>query len=207
MPNVALYSISGKQVGEIELNENIFGADVNIEAMHQVVRMYLANQRQGTQSALTRAEVRGGGKKPWRQKGTGRARHGSIRSPQWKKGGIVFAPKPRSYRYTVPKKIKRIAMKSALSSKLIDNNIVVIEELNFDTPKTKQVVSLLDNLNVNSKTLIVLADNNENIVKSARNIAGVKTTFVNTLNVYDILNYDKFIITKDAVKKVEEVYA
>lgn len=207
MPNVALYSISGKQVGEIELNENIFGADVNIEAMHQVVRMYLANQRQGTQSALTRAEVRGGGKKPWRQKGTGRARHGSIRSPQWKKGGIVFAPKPRSYRYTVPKKIKRIAMKSALSSKLIDNNIVVIEELNFDTPKTKQVVSLLDNLNVNSKTLIVLADNNENIVKSARNIAGVKTTFVNTLNVYDILNYDKFIITRDAVKKVEEVYA
>ena len=207
MPNVALYNISGKQVGEIELNENIFGADVNIEAMHQVVRMYLANQRQGTQSALTRAEVRGGGKKPWRQKGTGRARHGSIRSPQWKKGGIVFAPKPRSYRYTVPKKIKRIAMKSALSSKLIDNNIVVIEELNFDTPKTKQVVSLLDNLNVNSKTLIVLADNNENIVKSARNIAGVKTTFVNTLNVYDILNYDKFIITKDAVKKVEEVYA
>lgn len=207
MPNVALYSISGKQVGEIELNENIFGADVNIEAMHQVVRMYLANQRQGTQSALTRAEVRGGGKKPWRQKGTGRARHGSIRSPQWKKGGIVFAPKPRSYRYTVPKKIKRIAMKSALSSKLIDNNIVVIEELNFDTPKTKQVVSLLDNLNVDSKTLIVLADNNENIVKSARNIAGVKTTFVNTLNVYDILNYDKFIITKDAVKKVEEVYA
>jgi large subunit ribosomal protein L4 len=207
MPNVALYNISGKQVGEIELNENIFGANVNIEAMHQVVKMYLANQRQGTQSTLTRAEVRGGGIKPWRQKGTGRARHGSIRSPQWRHGGIVFAPKPRSYRYSVPKKIKRIAMKSALSSKFNDNNIVVLEELNFDAPKTKQVVSLLQNLKVDSKTLIVVADNNENIVKSARNIEGVKTAFVNTLNVYDILKYDKFIITKDAVKKVEEVFA
>lgn len=207
MPNVALYNISGKQVGEIELNENIFGVDVNVEAMQQVVKMYLANQRQGTQSALTRAEVRGGGIKPWRQKGTGRARHGSIRSPQWKKGGIVFAPKPRSYRYTVPKKIKRIAMKSALSSKVNENSIVVIEELNFDAPKTKQVVSLLENLKIDSKTLIVLADNNENVVKSSRNIEGVKATFVNTLNVYDILKYDKFVITKDAVKKVEEVYA
>ncbi|HOS69650.1 MAG TPA: 50S ribosomal protein L4 [Bacillota bacterium] len=207
MPNVALYNISGKQVGEIELNENIFGVDVNVEAMQQVVKMYLANQRQGTQSALTRAEVSGGGIKPWRQKGTGRARHGSIRSPQWKKGGIVFAPKPRSYRYTVPKKIKRIAMKSALSSKVNENNIVVIEELNFDAPKTKQVVSLLENLKIDSKTLIVLADNNENVVKSSRNIEGVKATFVNTLNVYDILKYDKFVITKDAVKKVEEVYA
>lgn len=207
MPNVALYNTSGNQVGEIELNENTFGANVNVEAMHQVVKMYLANQRQGTQSALTRAEVRGGGIKPWRQKGTGRARHGSIRSPQWRHGGTVFAPKPRSYRYTVPKKIKRIAMKSALSSKVNDNNIVVIEELNFDAPKTKQVVSLLQNLKIDSKTLIVVADNNENVVKSARNIEGVKTAFVNTLNVYDILNYDKFIITKDAVKKVEEVYA
>ena len=207
MPNVALYNISGKQVGEIELNENTFGADVNVEVMHQVIKMYLANQRQGTQSALTRAEVRGGGIKPWRQKGTGRARHGSTRSPQWTHGGIVFAPKPRSYRYSVPKKIKRIAMKSALSSKVIDNNIVVIEELNFEEPKTKQVVSLLENLKVDSKTLIVVADNDVNVVKSARNIKGVKTAFVNTLNVYDILNYDKFIITKDAVKKVEEVYA
>jgi large subunit ribosomal protein L4 len=207
MPNVALYNTSGTQVGEIELSENIFGANVNIEAMHQVVKMYLANQRQGTQSTLTRAEVRGGGIKPWRQKGTGRARHGSIRSPQWRHGGIVFAPKPRSYRYSVPKKIKRIAMKSALASKVNDNNIVVIEELNFDAPRTKQVVSLLQNLKVDSKTLIVVADNNENIVKSARNIQGVKTAFVNTLNVYDILKYDKFIITKDAVKKVEEVYA
>lgn len=207
MPNVALYNISGNQVGEIELNENTFGANVNVEAMHQVVKMYLANQRQGTQSALTRAEVRGGGIKPWRQKGTGRSRHGSIRSPQWRHGGMVFAVKPRSYRYTVPKKIKRIAMKSALSSKVNDNNIVVIEELNFDAPKTKQVVSLLNNLKIDSKTLIVVAENNENIVKSARNIEGVKTAFVNTLNVYDILNYDKFVITKDAVKMVEEVYA
>lgn len=207
MPNVALYNISGNQVGEIELNENTFGANVNVEAMHQVVKMYLANQRQGTQSALTRAEVRGGGIKPWRQKGTGRARHGSIRSPQWRHGGMVFAVKPRSYRYTVPKKIKRIAMKSALSSKVNDNNIVVIEDLNFDAPKTKQVVSLLNNLKIDSKTLIVVAENNENVVKSARNLEGVKTAFVNTLNVYDILNYDKFVITKDAVKMVEEVYA
>jgi large subunit ribosomal protein L4 len=207
MPNVALFNISGKQLGEIELSENIFGADINVEAMHQVVKMYLANQRQGTHSALTRAEVRGGGRKPWRQKGTGRARHGSIRSPQWTHGGIVFAPKPRSYRYTVPKKIKRIAMKSALSSKIQENSLLVLDELNFDVPKTKQVVDMLKNLNIDSKTLIVLADNNENIVKSARNIQGVKATLVNTLNVYDILNYDKFIITKDAVKKVEEVYA
>ena len=141
MPKVAVYNINGNQVGEIELNENTFGANVNVEAMHQVVKMLLANRRQGTQSALTRAEVRGGGIKPWRQKGTGRARHGSIRSPQWRHGGIVFAPKPRSYRYSVPKKIKRIAMKSALSSKVSDNDIIVIDELNFDAPKTKQVVS------------------------------------------------------------------
>jgi large subunit ribosomal protein L4 len=207
MPNVALYNISGKQVGEIELNENIFGTNVNVEAMHQVVKMYLANQRQGTQSALTRAEVSGGGIKPWRQKGTGRARHGSIRSPQWRHGGTVFAPKPRSYRYTVPKKIKRIAMQSALSSKVNSSSIVVLDELNFDAPKTKQVVSMLENLKVDTKTLIVTADSNENVVKSARNIEGVKTAHVNTLNVYDILNCNKFIITAEAVKKVEEVYA
>ncbi|MFZ5353481.1 MAG: 50S ribosomal protein L4 [Bacillota bacterium] len=206
MPKVALYNISGNQVGELELSENTFGAEVNVEAMHQVVKMLLANRRQGTQSALTRAEVRGGGIKPWRQKGTGRARHGSIRSPQWTHGGIVFAPKPRSYRYTVPKKIKRLAMKSALSSKVQDNSIIVLDELNFDAPKTKQVVSMLNNLKVDSKTLIVLADKNENVEKSARNIEGVKTSLVNTLNVYDILNCDKFILTKDAVQKIEEVY-
>lgn len=207
MPKVALYNINGNQVGEIELNENTFGADVNVEAMHQVVKMLLANRRQGTQSALTRAEVRGGGIKPWRQKGTGRSRHGSIRSPQWTHGGIVFAPKPRSYRYSVPKKIKRIAMKSALSSKVVDSNIIVLDELNFAAPKTKQVVSMLDSLKVDSKTLIVLAEKNENVEKSARNIEGVKTALVNTLNVYDILNCNKFIITKEAAMKIQEVYA
>lgn len=207
MPKVAVYNISGNQVGEMELNENTFGANINVEAMHQVVKMLLANRRQGTQSALTRAEVRGGGIKPWRQKGTGRARHGSIRSPQWTHGGIVFAPKPRSYRYTVPKKIKRIAMKSALSSKVVDNSIIVVDELNFAAPKTKQVASMLDSLKVNTKTLIVLAEKNENVEKSARNIEGVKTALVNTLNVYDILNCDKFIITKEAAEKVQEVYA
>jgi len=207
MPKVAVYNINGNQVGEMELNENTFGASINVEAMHQVVKMLLANRRQGTQSALTRAEVRGGGIKPWRQKGTGRARHGSIRSPQWTHGGIVFAPKPRSYRYSVPKKIKRIAMKSALSSKVVDNSVIVLDELNFAAPKTKQVVGMLDNLKVGKKTLIVLADKNENVERSARNIEGVKTTLVNTLNVYDILNCDKFIITKEAAEKVMEVYA
>lgn len=206
MPKVALYNIGGSQVGEIELSDNIFGAEVNVEAMHQVVKMLLANRRQGTQSALTRAEVRGGGIKPWRQKGTGRARHGSIRSPQWTHGGIVFAPKPRSYRYTVPKKIKRLAMKSALSSKVASENIIVLDELNFEAPKTKQVVGMMNNLKVDEKILIVLAEKNENVERSARNIEGVKTALVNTLNVYDILNCSKFIITKDAVKKVEEVY-
>lgn len=206
MPKVALYNINGNQVGDIELSENIFGADINVEAMHQVVKMLLANRRHGTQSALTRAEVSGGGIKPWRQKGTGRARHGSTRSPQWTHGGIVFAPKPRSYRYTVPKKIKRIAMKSALSSKVADKNIIVLDELNFDAPKTKQVVNMLESLKIGSKALIVLADKNENVQKSARNIEGVKTALVNTLNVYDILNYDTFVITKAAVEKVEEVY-
>lgn len=207
MPKVAVYNINGNQVGEMELNEITFGANINAEAMHQVVKMLLANRRQGTQSALTRAEVRGGGIKPWRQKGTGRARHGSTRSPQWTHGGIVFAPKPRSYRYSLPKKIKRIAMKSALSSKVVDNNLIILDELNFTAPKTKQVVGMLDSLKVGKKTLIVLAEKNENVEKSARNIEGVKTALVNTLNVYDILNCDKFIITKEAAEKVQEVYA
>jgi large subunit ribosomal protein L4 len=207
MPKVAVYNINGNQVGEMELNENTFGADINVEAMHQVVRMLLANRRQGNQSSLTRAEVRGGGIKPWRQKGTGRARHGSIRSPQWRHGGVVFAPKPRSYRYSVPKKIKRIAMKAALSSKVVDSEIIVLDELNFAAPKTKQVVGMLDSLKAGAKVLLVLADKNENVEKSARNIEGVKTAHVNTLNVYDILNCDKFIITKEAAEKVMEVYA
>jgi len=207
MPKVALYNIAGEQVGDIELKDEIFGVEINVEAMHQVVKMLLANRRQGTQSALTRAEVRGGGIKPWRQKGTGRARHGSIRSPQWTHGGVVFAPKPRSYRYTVPKKIRRLAMKSALTSKVNENNIIVLDDLNFEIPKTKQVVNMLKNLKVDTKALIVLPEKNENVEKSARNIPGVKTSLVNTLNVYDILKYDKFIITKSAVEKVEEVYA
>ncbi len=206
MPKVAVLNTTGKQVGDIELSENIFGAEVNVEAMHQIVKMYLANQRQGTQSALTRAEVRGGGIKPWRQKGTGRARHGSIRSPQWKKGGIVFAPKPRSYRYTVPKKIKRIAMKSALSSKVVDNNLIVLNELAFAAPKTKEGANVLKALNITGKALVVLAEKNENVEKSLRNIPGVTVALVNTINVYDILNHGKFVITQEAIKKVEEVY-
>lgn len=206
MPKVALYNINGEQIGDIDLMDSIFGIDVNVDAMHQVVKMLLANKRQGTQSALTRAEVRGGGRKPWRQKGTGRARHGSTRSPQWTHGGVVFAPKPRSYRYSIPKKIRRIAMKSALTTKVNENNIIVLDEINFEAPKTKQIVNMLENLKVDSKALIVLAEKNENVEKSARNISNINTSLVNTLNVYDILKYDKFIVTKAAVEKIEEVY-
>jgi large subunit ribosomal protein L4 len=175
--------------------------------MHQVVLNQLANRRQGTQSTKTRSEVRGGGKKPWRQKGTGRARQGSIRAPQWIKGGIALGPKPRTYNYTLPKKIKRLALKSALSSKVAGSEILVLDALNLDEIKTKQMAGILDNLKVDKKVLIVLGDKNENVEKSARNIPGVKTAFVNTINVFDILKYEKFIITKDAVSKVEEVYA
>lgn len=206
MAKVALYNINAQQVGEIELSDAVFGVEVNKEAMHQVVKMQLANKRQGTQSALTRAEVSGGGIKPWRQKGTGRARHGSIRSPQWIHGGIVFAPKPRDYSYTLPKKIKRLAMKSALSSKVAGNEIVVLEELTMEAPKTKTIVEMLNKFDA-KKTLIVVKESNENIYKSVRNIEGAHVVPVNNLNVYDILKYEKFIITKDAAQKVEEVYA
>lgn len=206
MAKVALYNIGGEEIDEIELKDEIFNIKVNSDAMHRVVKMLLANKRQGTQSALTRAEVRGGGRKPWRQKGTGRARHGSIRSPQWRHGGVVFAPKPRSYRTSLPKKVRRIAMKSALTTKFKDNNLLVIDEIEFDVAKTKQIINMLENLKVDTKAMIVLAEKDENIEKSARNIPGVKTTLVNTLNVYDILKYDKFIITKEALVKVEEVY-
>jgi len=206
MPKVALYNMDAQQVGEIELSDAVFGVEVNAEAMHQVVKMQLANKRQGTQSALTRAEVSGGGIKPWRQKGTGRARQGSTRSPQWTHGGIVFAPKPRDYSYTVPKKIKRIALKSALSSKVAENELIVVEELNLEAPKTKAIVDMLKKFEA-KKTLIVTAESNEVVLKSARNIAGVQVLPVNNLNVYDILKYEKFIITKDAAHKVEEVYA
>ncbi len=207
MPKVALYNVSGQQVGDIELNDTVFGVEVNQHVLYEVVKNQLANKRQGTQSVKTRAEVRGGGRKPWRQKGTGRARQGSIRAPQWTGGGVVFAPKPRDYSYTIPKKVRKLAMKSALSSKVEENKIIVLDELNLTQPKTKDMISILKNINSSKKALIVMDDKNDNVVKSANNIQGVQTTLVNTLSVYDILKYDSFIITKDAVKKVEEVYA
>jgi len=207
MPKVDLYNMKGEVVGDIELSDNVFGAVINKLALHTVVVNQLANKRQGTQSTKTKSEVRGGGKKPWRQKGTGRARQGSIRSAQWIKGGIVLGPKPRSYRYTLSKKLRRIALKSALTSKVSGNEIFVLDALALDAIKTKSMVGVLNSLKVDSTALIVIDSNNENVIKSAKNIPGVKTAFVNTLNVYDILKYDKFIITKDVVEKVEEVYA
>lgn len=206
MPKVGLFNKEGKQVGDVELNDNVFGVEVNQYAMHQVVVALLANKRQGTQSAKTRAEVRGGGIKPWRQKGTGRARQGSIRAPQWIKGGIVFAPKPRDYRMSIPKSMKRVAMKSALTSKVNDNELVILEDLTFDAIKTKQVVEVLKALNAN-KTLIITAESDENVYKSARNIEGVSIIPANNINVYDLLKFSKVIMTKDAVSKIEEVYA
>ena len=205
MPKVALYNMEGQQVGDIELSENTFGAEINVEVMHQVVKMQLANKRQGNQSALTRGEVSGGGIKPWRQKGTGRARQGSIRAPQWIHGGVVFAPKPRDYSYTVPRKIKRLAMKCALSSKVFDNDIIVLEDLNLEVPKTKDIVEMLKSFKA-KKALIVVPEADEIAYKSARNIEGIAILPVNNLNVYDILKYEKFIITKAAVTKVEEVF-
>lgn len=207
MPKVALYDIKGSQVGEIELNDSVFGVDINTHVMYEAVKNYLANQRQGTQSAKTRAEVRGGGRKPWRQKGTGRARQGSIRSPQWKGGGVVFAPKPRDYSYSIPKKVKRLALKSALSSKVQDQEIIVVDSLALEQAKTKEMVKVLNNLKANKKTLIVIPERDEAVVRAAANIPGVKTAYVNTINVYDILNCDSFLITREAVNKVEEVYA
>jgi len=206
MPKVDVYNMNGEVVGDIELNDNIFAIDINENAIHAMVVNQLANKRQGTQSTKTISEVRGGGAKPWRQKGTGRARQGSIRSAQWVKGGIALGPKPRDYSYTIPKKVKRLALKSALSSKLQENGIIVLDELKFDGIKTKQMVNVLNKLEIDDSSLIVLANKDEAVEKSARNLAGVKTAFVNTINVYDILKYDKFIITKDAVSKVEEVY-
>ena len=205
MPNVALHNIAGQSIGEIALSENVFGAEVNVAVMHEVVKAYLANQRQGTQSALTRAEVRGGGIKPWKQKGTGRARQGSTRSPQWTHGGIVFAPKPRDYRMSVNRKVKRIALKSALTSKVNDSELIVYDALDIENPKTKEMVKVLGAMNV-KKALIVLPEKDEIVERAARNIPGVKTTLVGTLNVYEILKYDTLILTKDAVAKIEEVY-
>ncbi|MDD4088683.1 MAG: 50S ribosomal protein L4 [Tissierellia bacterium] len=207
MPKVALYDITGSQIGDVELSDDIFGVKINTHVMYEAVKNYLANQRQGTQSAKTRGEVRGGGRKPWRQKGTGRARQGSIRSPQWIGGGVVFAPKPRDYSYKLPKKIKRLALKSALSSKVQDQEIIVVDSLVLDKPKTKDMIKILSNLKAGRKTLVVMPERDENVILSSRNIPGVKTAYVNTINVYDILNCDSFLITKDAVNKVEEVYA
>jgi len=207
MPKAAVYNVSGEQVSEMELKDSVFGVEINEHAMHQVVKNQLANKRQGTKSSLTRAEVRGGGRKPWRQKGTGRARHGTIRSPLWVGGGVTFAPKSRDYSYTLPKKLRRVAMKSALSSKVASEQIKILEELKLDAPKTKEMANILKSLEAGKKALIVITDNDEAIVRSAKNIPGVQTISVNTLNVYDILKYDHFIITKDAVERVEEVYA
>ena len=206
MPNVALYDIKGNTVGEIALSENVFGQPVNESVLHDVVVAHLANCRQGTQSALTRAEVSGGGKKPWRQKGTGRARQGSTRSPQWRHGGVVFAPKPRDYTIRVNKKVKRLAMKSALSSKVEENELIVFDALNIEAPKTKEMVKVLKAVDVN-KALIVLADKDEAVERASANIEGVKTTLVGTLSVYEILKYEKLILTKASVEKIEEVYA
>ena len=206
MPKVDLLNIEGKKVGDIELAESIFGVEVNTDVMHEVVVNYLANQRQGTGSTKTRSEVTGGGKKPWKQKGTGRARQGSIRAPQWIKGGIALGPKPRSYKYTLNKKVKRLALKSALSSKVQENEIIVLDSLNFDEIKTKNMAKVLENIKAN-KALIVLADKNLSVQASARNIPNTKTALVNTINTYDILKYGTLVLTKDAVEKIEEVYA
>ena len=206
MPNVALLNIKGENIGDITLSEEVFGQPVNAAVMHEVVVAHLANCRQGTQSAKTRSEVSGGGKKPWRQKGTGRARQGSTRSPQWRHGGVVFAPKPRDYTIRVNKKVKRLAMKSALSSKVEENELVVFDALNIEAPKTKEMVKVLKAVDV-EKALIVLADKDEAVERASANIPGVKTTLVGTLNVYEILKYEKLILTKASVEKIEEVYA
>lgn len=207
MPKINVLNVSGQNVGEIELNDSIFDIEVNEHVLYEAVKCQLANKRQGTQSAKTRAEVRGGGRKPWRQKGTSRARQGSIRSVQWVGGGVAFAPKPRDYSYSLPKKVRRLAMKSALSSKVQDKEIIVLDALSLEAPKTKEIVNLFKNVNAAKKTLVVTAENDVNVVKSVRNIEGANVAHVSTLNVYDILNCDSFIITTDAVKKVEEVYA
>lgn len=207
MPNYSVFDKTGKKVSDIALSDAIFAITPNASAMHLCVVAYLANQRQGTQSTLTRAEVRGGGKKPWRQKGSGRARQGSIRSPQWTHGGIALGPKPREYGKTVNKKVRRLAMKSALSSKVAAEELIVLDSLEMNEIKTKEVVSVLKALEIGKKVLIVLPEKNETVYRSARNIKGVKTTLVSTLNVYDILNCDSLVVLKDAVSKIEEVYA
>ena len=207
MPKIDVYDIEGKKVNDVELNEDIFGIIPNEELVHSVIVNYLANQRQGTQSTKTRAEVRGGGKKPWRQKGTGRARQGSIRAPHWVGGGIALGPKPRSYSYKLNKKERRLAIKSCLSSKVIENELTVVDKFEFNAIKTKEVAKMLNSLKLEGKTLILLPEKNEIIQKSARNIKGVKTLSVNTINAYDLVNYKNLVVTLDTVKRLEEVYA
>ena len=207
MPKVDVYNMQGKKVSDVELNESVFGIEPNETIVHSVLVNYLANQRQGTQSTKTRAEVRGGGRKPWRQKGTGRARQGSIRAPQWIKGGIALGPKPRSYSYRINKKEKQLAIKSLLSAKVLDNELTVVDKLEVKEPKTNVMVKALTDLKVEGKTLIILAEKNENVLLSSRNIKGVKTIELNTINVFDLLKYNKLVLPLDTVKKLEEVYA
>lgn len=207
MPKVTVYDMTGKQVSDLELSDGIFGIKPNKVVMHAMVVNYLANQRQGTQSTLTRTEVKGGGRKPWRQKGTGHARQGSTRAPQWRHGGVALGPKPRDYSYSLNKKVRRLALKSALSSKVLENNIIVVDNIAFDECKTKSFMKMLEALKVEGKALVVMPDVDKNVIKSAGNIPGIKTAQVNTLNVYDILNHDTFIVVTDAVKLIEEVYA
>lgn len=207
MPKLEVLNMSGDKIEEITLSESIFGIEINQHAVYLSIKNYLANQRQGTQSAKTRAEVRGGGRKPYRQKGTGRARQGSIRAPHYKGGGVVFAPKPRDYSYKIPKKVKRLALKSALTSKVEENEMIVVDSLSFEKPKTKDFVKFLDNVQAEKKALVVIEGNDKNVVKSASNIPGVKTLPINSLNTYDIVKYDSFIITKDALGRLEEMYS
>lgn len=207
MPKVSVMNMQGKEIEKMDLSDSVFGIKPNVSVMNDVVKNQLANKRQGTQSALTRAEVRGGGRKPWRQKGTGRARQGSTRSPQWTHGGVAFAPKPRCYRYTLNRKVRRLAMKSALSAKVQDSEMIILDSVKVDGFKTKTIVEMLKALGSEKKALIVLPDLDKQVIASARNIPGVKTAQVSTLNVYDILNADKFIVVKDAARKIEEVYA
>ena len=206
MPKVDVYNMEGKKVSDVELKEEIFGIVPNETIVHSTIVNYLANQRQGTQSTKTRAEVSGGGRKPWRQKGTGRARQGSIRAPQWIKGGIALGPKPRSYSYRVNKKERRLAVKSVLSSKVLENNLVVLDKLELKETKTKNMVNTLNNLKLEGKVLIVISEKNDNVIRSAKNIKGVKTSLVNEINAYELLNYTKLILTVDSIKKIEEVY-
>lgn len=207
MPQVTVFDMTGKSVGEMTLSDAIFGIEPNTSVMHAAVVNYLANQRQCTQSTLTRSEVSGGGRKPWKQKGTGRARQGSTRAPQWTHGGIALGPKPRDYSYELPKKVKRLALKSAFSTKVADNDLIVVDNIAVEGFKTKAVVEMLSKLGADKKALIVMPELDQKLIKSAANIPGVKTALVNTINVYDILNYDKFIVAKGALEKIEEVYA